>query len=207
MELVIIIFIIVAWIVCSIVVANMGNERKIGFTNVLLISLFLSPIIGALVALGSEKGQAEISPALRKAQAENLYGEAIQKAKSNRSEEAITKLLQAVALEPKYFLAHYNLACNYSRLKKKDEAFKFLSLAVKSGYTNFGKIKQDPDLEFIRSQKEFETFLSDGYHIPDTPQDSNDVLDKLERLAKLKEKGILTDSEFNEQKGKLLKKL
>lgn len=34
---------------------------------------------------------------------------------------------------------------------------------------------------------------------------SNNVVDQLERLAKLKEKGILTDSEFSEQKAKILK--
>jgi tetratricopeptide (TPR) repeat protein len=185
----------------------MGNDRKIGFTNVFLISLFLSPIIGALVALGSDKQSAESSPTDRKAQADRLYNESFQNIKSNHLEEANTKLLQVVALQPKYFLAHYNLACNYSRLKKKDEAFKFLSLAIESGYTNFNKIKSDPDLAFLRSQMEFVTFVSDGYRLPDILTDSNDVLDRLERLAMLKEKGVLTDSEFNEQKSKLLKKL
>ncbi|MDG1842224.1 MAG: PH domain-containing protein [Crocinitomicaceae bacterium] len=34
-----------------------------------------------------------------------------------------------------------------------------------------------------------------------------DVLDQIEKLSKLKEKGILTEEEFNEQKQKLLNKL
>ena len=80
-------------------------------------------------------------------------------------------------------------------------------MAIESGYTNFNKIKSDPDLAFLRSQMEFVTFVSDGYRLPDILTDSNDVLDRLERLAMLKEKGVLTDSEFNEQKSKLLKKL
>jgi hypothetical protein len=33
------------------------------------------------------------------------------------------------------------------------------------------------------------------------------VLDQVEKLAKLKENGILSDEEFNEQKKKLLEKL
>jgi hypothetical protein len=76
---------------------------------------------------------------------------------------------------------------------------------VENGYTNFDKIKSDPDLQFLRSQKEFEAFVADGYRITAISQYSNDILDKLERLAKLKKKGVLTDSEFNEQKSKILK--
>ena len=41
-----------------------------------------------------------------------------------------------------------------------------------------------------------------------SPSDSkNDVLAKLKELADLKEAGILTDTEFQEQKAKLLQKL
>jgi hypothetical protein len=35
-------------------------------------------------------------------------------------------------------------------------------------------------------------------------EDSNDIISKLERLAKLKEQGVLNDLEFHEQKAKIL---
>ncbi|MCG9968612.1 SHOCT domain-containing protein [Pelotomaculum terephthalicicum JT] len=35
---------------------------------------------------------------------------------------------------------------------------------------------------------------------------TNDVIDQLERLAKLKEQGILTEEKFKEQKQKILNK-
>ncbi|WP_461638184.1 SHOCT domain-containing protein [Labilibaculum euxinus] len=35
-------------------------------------------------------------------------------------------------------------------------------------------------------------------------EDSNDIISKLERLAKLKEQGVLSDAEFHEQKAKVL---
>jgi hypothetical protein len=39
---------------------------------------------------------------------------------------------------------------------------------------------------------------------PATPTPADDVVSKLERLAALKERGMLTDEEFSEQKNRLL---
>lgn len=40
--------------------------------------------------------------------------------------------------------------------------------------------------------------------VPITVNHTNNVVDQLERLSKLKEKGVLTDTEFFEQKAKIL---
>lgn len=45
------------WILVSIVVGYLGKDKKIGFTWALLLSLFLSPLIGLLVVLFSSKPQ------------------------------------------------------------------------------------------------------------------------------------------------------
>ncbi|WP_372755269.1 SHOCT domain-containing protein [Labilibaculum sp.] len=52
----------------------------------------------------------------------------------------------------------------------------------------------DNDMKMMPSEK-----------VPVVVDQSNTIVDQLERLAKLKEKGILTDSEFSEQKAKILR--
>lgn len=46
---------IIGWIVFSLIVGTIGTERKIGFWGAFLLSLVLSPIIGLILALISEK--------------------------------------------------------------------------------------------------------------------------------------------------------
>lgn len=53
--------------------------------------------------------------------------------------------------------------------------------------------------EHVRSK-----ITSGDSHDSKPPIQENDIITKLERLAKLKEQGILTEEEFNEQKKKLL---
>ena len=49
--------IIIIWIGISILVATLGEETKIGFGTTLLVSIILSPLIGLVIALASEKSQ------------------------------------------------------------------------------------------------------------------------------------------------------
>ena len=53
-------------------------------------------------------------------------------------------------------LAMYNIACNYSLLKKPDQSYNYLANAIERGYDAFGYIKKDPDMEFLRSQPDWE---------------------------------------------------
>lgn len=48
---------ILAWIILSFVVAFIGSDRKIGYFGTLILSLLLSPIIGAIFALASDRKQ------------------------------------------------------------------------------------------------------------------------------------------------------
>ncbi len=43
------------WIILSFFVAILGSDRKIGYGGTLLVSLLLSPLIGAIFALASER--------------------------------------------------------------------------------------------------------------------------------------------------------
>ncbi len=48
-------FVIILWFILSFVVASMGTDRKIGYGTLLLICLFLSPLVGLIFALASDK--------------------------------------------------------------------------------------------------------------------------------------------------------
>ncbi|HHR6132352.1 TPA: PH domain-containing protein [Providencia alcalifaciens] len=67
-----------------------------------------------------------------------------------------------------------------------------------------GKLQKNsvkPLVDIILSEK---NKSSQSKHQDNTPSNNDDLLSKLEKLGELKEKGILTDDEFQEQKRKLL---
>lgn len=47
--------VVILWIFLSILIASFGRSRKIGFGRALLICIFLSPLIGLVFVLISEK--------------------------------------------------------------------------------------------------------------------------------------------------------
>lgn len=49
----------------------------------------------------------------------------------------------------------YNIACSYSRLNQKDEAFKWLEKAIANGFAQFINLDTDKDLENIRDDVRF----------------------------------------------------
>lgn len=73
---------------------------------------------------------------------------------------AIDKRL--VRLRPADALAHYNLACSYSLLKRIEMSLKTLRLAVQLGYSDFRYMKEDTDLESIRHDPRFRQLIKDG---------------------------------------------
>ncbi len=106
---------------------------------------------------------------------------------------------------------HFNLACAYSITEEKDNAYQHLSKAVELGFNDFNRISNHEALAFLRIQPDYNTFVKNGYNLSpidgifeEKPIKELDLLDQLEKLAELKEKGILSDEEFFIQKRKLL---
>ena len=64
-----------------------------------------------------------------------------------------------VDLRPKDALAHYNLACSYSLLKKIDLALRALKKAVELGYRDFRYMREDHDLATVRKDPRFRQLL------------------------------------------------
>lgn len=64
-----------------------------------------------------------------------------------------------VNLRPGDPLAHYNLACSFSLLRKKEQALKTLRQAIELGYRDFRYIREDRDLDHIRKDPRFRQLL------------------------------------------------
>ena len=134
-----------------------------------MLSLLLSPLIGLIIVLVSEKklitlnsGNNSQSNSTNKnankfrQDSENCY-------QNQEYEKALEYLKEAISLDPNHPNDFFNLTCLYSLLKDKEKGFKYLQKAVELGYNNFERIKTHNDLEFLRLQSEFEDFALNGY--------------------------------------------
>jgi tetratricopeptide (TPR) repeat protein len=57
-------------------------------------------------------------------------------------------------------IVHYNLACSYALLGKKDEALEALLKSIRFGYSDLNHLRRDPDLESLRSDPRFKEIFS-----------------------------------------------
>ncbi|MBC8373602.1 MAG: hypothetical protein H8E53_08420, partial [Planctomycetes bacterium] len=64
-----------------------------------------------------------------------LNSESIMHFKAEQFDRCKAKLEDILKIDPKNNIAHYNLACMYSRLKKPEQAIDELNTAVNNGYT------------------------------------------------------------------------
>lgn len=133
-------------------------------------------------------------------------------------EEAAEDFELALDLAPNDPSLHFNLACTYSMLEDAGRAFFHLERAAELGFNKIDKIHQHDALAFLRSLPTFDAFVSNGYRRPpaslpaplpnlldEQPASAaNDILNQIVELGKLRDKGILTEEEFAQQKRKLL---
>jgi hypothetical protein len=68
------------------------------------------------------------------------------------------RLVQLCSDDP---LAHYNLACRYACLKRRDQCLKMLRRAVELGYRDFRYMREDRDLESVRHDPRFRQLLNE----------------------------------------------
>ena len=191
------------WIILSFITAIAGNGKKIGYGGCLLISLILSPLIGLIIGLASGPAQPPVS------QAEISYNSWVDKGKAHMDKKETAQAIDALQTAIQHYtenpFVYYNLACLYSQMHKRDEAFFNLSTAVSKGYSKLDKIASDPDLEWLRTNGEWSVFVANGYKMTSTTiPGTSSRADQLEKLARLKSEGHLTESEFQTEKAKLL---
>ncbi|CAI5501499.1 unnamed protein product [Closterium sp. Naga37s-1] len=109
--------------------------------------------------------------ALRQEQAEERVAaldKGLQLYKAGKYEEAMQKFQTIIGLVPSYreeAVAFYNIACCCSKLKKVEGGLQALEAAMEAGFDDYKKIRQDPDLSFVRDDDEFDE-LMDRYDEP-----------------------------------------
>ncbi len=150
-----------------------------------------------------------------------------------RFEEAAEYFERALELDPENAAMHYNLAATYSMLRDEDRAFFNLEEAVALGFDQYQKIHEHDALAYLRSLPVFNAFVENGYPRPSpslpapdpntalqpqqqpasatTPETKDpasaeypDLLTQIAELGKLRDRGILTEEEFRQQKQKIL---
>jgi tetratricopeptide (TPR) repeat protein len=62
-------------------------------------------------------------------------------------------------LLPDNATVHYNLACSLALVGEKDKAIKALRGAIRRGFADFNKLREDEDLESLREKREFKALL------------------------------------------------
>lgn len=197
----------VAWIILSVLVGFIGQSRKIGFGWAFIAALFLSPLIGLIFALASspEGTAAEKVEAQRIKEHDRLVKAAMIHMNRKETERAMQVLQSAIQQYTGNPSTYYNLACMYALQRMKNEAFHNLSEAVAKGYSRIEAFTSDPDLEFLRMQPEWAAFERNGYKMRDSHDlVSSNRVEQLEKLAKLKSDGVLSQEEFEAEKKRLL---
>jgi TolB-like protein/Flp pilus assembly protein TadD len=85
---------------------------------------------------------------------------ALMLAELNRKDEALRECAQATELSPGDPVMLYNCTCLYSRLGEIARAIEALRQAIAAGYANFGWVKQDPDVNPLRNNPEFQALIA-----------------------------------------------
>jgi Tfp pilus assembly protein PilF len=66
---------------------------------------------------------------------------------------------KAVELDPTDSRGYYNMACLHSLQKNVQEACSWMQKAVDHGYSNWGHIKEDSDLENVRAAECYQKIM------------------------------------------------
>ncbi len=162
------------WIIFAIVVGVLGKDRKIGGGAAFFLSLILSPLIGLIITLASERIDSRskaITPEIGK-----LLAQGKKKIKDNDYDGAIETLERILILQPFAPLGNYYLATLYSVKQNKDKAFRHLTLAIEQGFEDFNAINTMPRLDFLRNQPEFREFALNGYKFTQVKSSTDDVI-------------------------------
>ena len=147
---------------------------------------------------------------------QNVYKlQGISKYKEYDFNGAIEEFKKALQVNYMDIAVHFNLACAYSISEETENSLFHLDKAVEYGFVDFKKIKEHDAFAFLRIQPAFEKFAQNGYRLQNSKvekpivqkiiPESKNLLDQLKKLGELREKGLLTEEEFNTQKQKLLR--
>jgi TM2 domain-containing membrane protein YozV len=136
----------------------------------------------------------------------------IKKYKEYDIEEAIIDFEKGLKLQPKDVTLHFNLACAYSLLENAEKAFFHISKCVEFGFNDYNKILNHDDLAYMRIQPEFDDFKKNEFKIVEKKEEEKEqaitdelLLEKLQKLVEMRNRGIVTEADFKVEKEKILR--
>jgi tetratricopeptide (TPR) repeat protein len=83
-------------------------------------------------------------------------------------DSAIVYIKNAIRLDPLKPKTYFQLACSYAISNKPEQAIQYLRDAYERGYKNYNNLIEDPDLDGLKKNKDFQALL-DKY-VPDWKQ-------------------------------------
>ncbi len=116
-------------------------------------------------------------------------------------DKALVTYLEVLKTAPEDPETHFALAQVYSLKEDAKQSLYHADMAIDNG-KSINEIQLDEKLAYLRIQPEFDSLISQGSQ--NTPAQSKDFLAELEKLSKLRENGVLTETEFDIQKQKIL---
>lgn len=140
-------------------------------------------------------------------------------------EESIEDFKKVLELDPYNVAANFNIACAYSQIEKPNKSMRHISRAVRAGYDDFEKIRNHEKLSFVRIQPEWEDFEKNGFlfDVDDygwgteregeeelgvkektEKQENENLLESLKKLHDQRERGGITEEEFQLERRKLM---
>lgn len=132
-------------------------------------------------------------------------------------QNAILVFEESLEIYEKDLATHFNAACCYSLMENKKKAFYHLDKAVEYGLKNTSRINSHDALSFLRTSEEFLVFKENGFRLPQKVQieetkendlsqkDYSYLLDQIKELSLLKERGDISEEEFEVLKRNIMK--
>eukprot|EP01026_Neomeris_dumetosa_P055963 TRINITY_DN51086_c0_g1_i1.p1 TRINITY_DN51086_c0_g1~~TRINITY_DN51086_c0_g1_i1.p1 ORF type:complete len:344 (-),score=59.02 TRINITY_DN51086_c0_g1_i1:135-1166(-) len=107
-----------------------------------------------------------------------MFDDALQQFRDGKVEDALIAFENVLSLEPKkymgddfrrvtrvYTFTQYNMACCYASLGQIDPGLEALEATLRSGFEDFQKVRNDPNLANLRKSPKFKTLI-DQYDEP-----------------------------------------
>lgn len=199
-------------VVMCFVVASMGSNRSIGSFAAFIISFIFSFPIGLLFVMASDKKdnlKEALAPTVKLTtqeifEVDRKNTEALELYKSGEYAAALKATEEILLISPNNPFALANAARICSFLEDYEGGFTYLQRAYESGHPSLNKVLQSPDFNSLKSLPEYAEFIRNGFKKPLNSSVAS-IANELEKLASLKERGVLTEEEFQIQKQKILK--
>ncbi|MDQ7779226.1 MAG: MBL fold metallo-hydrolase [Planctomycetota bacterium] len=115
---------------------------------------FCVVILSLVFTLPPRMGRAQETPDL-----DELFTRAGELLQAKKYDEAIEAFKKVIEIDETAVAAYYNIACAFSLQKKTGDALDWFEKSLERGFLDYGHIKQDTDLDNIRTEPRFKELI------------------------------------------------